>query len=199
MAEIKQETGKDQLLQTVTELVHTGKWHTAPDTCKTFIHVKSELSVNDTGDILLHGSRIVVPAALQQRVLHLAHEGHQGIVKTKALLCEKVWFPLIDQRIETMIKTCLACQATTPEARPCEPLCTGQMPQQPWTHLAADFYGPVNNTDLLVVVDKHSHCPVVETCSSTSVDAVIPILDKLFCNDGQLTGAQNRQNTSLAE
>lgn len=45
---------------------------------------------------------------LQQRVMQLAHEGHQGIAKTKSLLREKVWFPNIDRRVEAMITNCIA-------------------------------------------------------------------------------------------
>ena len=37
--------------------------------------------------------RNVVPASLRKRVLELAHEGHQGIVKTKDCLRSKVWWP----------------------------------------------------------------------------------------------------------
>lgn len=32
--------------------------------------------------------------------VHLAHRGHQGIVKTKQLLREKVWFPGIDSLVD---------------------------------------------------------------------------------------------------
>ena len=34
--------------------------------------------------------------------LQLAHEGHQGIVKTKQLLRQKVWFPNIDAQVELL-------------------------------------------------------------------------------------------------
>ena len=142
--------------------------------------MKAHLTITDNSDLVLCDNRIVIPKSLQQRVLNLAHESHQGIVHTKALLREKVWFPGIDCQIETLVHNCLACQATLPKARPFEPLQTGQMPNHPWTHLAADFYGPVSNTYLLVVVDEHSRYPFVEFCASTSADAVIPILDKLF-------------------
>ena len=47
-------------------------------------------------DIILRGTRIIVLASLEHRVLQLAHEGHQGIVKTKTLLRSKVWFPEVD-------------------------------------------------------------------------------------------------------
>ena len=56
--------------------------------------VQSELSV--ANGILLRGLRIVVPKALQRRVVNISHEGHHGIVKTKWLLCLAVWFPGMD-------------------------------------------------------------------------------------------------------
>ena len=36
--------------------------------------------------------RIVIPPSLQNHAVQLAHEGHQGIVKTKQLLRQKVWY-----------------------------------------------------------------------------------------------------------
>ena len=48
------------------------------------------------GELLLRGSRLVIPRELRTRVLELAHEGHQGIVETKCRLCSKVWWPKID-------------------------------------------------------------------------------------------------------
>jgi len=139
--------------------------------------VKDELTANDT-DLILRGNRIVMPETLQGKVLILAHEGHQGIVRTKALLREKVWFPNIDSKAESMVKNCLACQATTPEPRSHAPVQNCQTPEQPWTKLSADFYEPINNRYLLVIVDEYSGYPVVEMCSSTSADVVIPILDR---------------------
>ena len=47
------------------------------------LKVKDELTVNSAANLILRGSRIVIPTALQQRATSLAHEGHQGIVKTK--------------------------------------------------------------------------------------------------------------------
>ena len=36
-----------------------------------------------TGHVVLHGIGIVVPQALHMRVVSLAHEGHQGVVKKR--------------------------------------------------------------------------------------------------------------------
>ena len=46
-----------------------------------FKHVIGELSVKD--GVVMRGSRIVIPTKLQKRVVEIAHEGHQGLVKTK--------------------------------------------------------------------------------------------------------------------
>ena len=36
------------------------------------------------GQVVLRGTRIVIPRTLRHRVLNLAHEGHQGIVSLVA-------------------------------------------------------------------------------------------------------------------
>ena len=59
-------------------------------------------------------NRLVVSSALQERIVDIAHEGHQGIVKSKAILLEKVWFPCMDKMVETKVKAYLPCQIVTP-------------------------------------------------------------------------------------
>ena len=47
-------------------------------------------------NIILRGTRIVLPEALQQRAIDIAHESHQDLSKIKALLRTKTWFPGTD-------------------------------------------------------------------------------------------------------
>ena len=54
-----------------------------------YLHVKDELC--DYEELLLCGTRIVIPEVLRGRVLKIAHEGHQGVVKTKNRLQSKFW------------------------------------------------------------------------------------------------------------
>ena len=66
--------------------------------------VLAELSaVLDAGKVMMTDTKLVMPSSLQQQTLDLAHEGHEGITKTKALLRSKVWFPNIDRRIEDKV------------------------------------------------------------------------------------------------
>ena len=58
------------------------------------------------GQLILRGTRIVIPKKLTPRVLSLAHEGHLGIVGTKQKLCSKVWWPGMEKDAEKHCKPC---------------------------------------------------------------------------------------------
>ena len=115
LPEIKSATAKDPTLQAVMSAVKSGCWHkVSPNVSLSellcYERVKEQLTCTDT--VSLKSDRLVVPSALQERIV--AHEGHLGIVKTKALLREKVWFPCMDKMVETKVKACLTCQIVTP-------------------------------------------------------------------------------------
>ena len=137
------------------------------------------MPVND-GEILLHDNRIVIPKELQTRVIDLAHEGHQGIVRTKQLLREKVYFPGIDKLVEKTCKSCIPCLASTPKTV-FETLQMTELPLNVWENLSVQFTGPFpNGYYLMVVVDEYSRFPIVEHLTSLTAKAVIPLLDKVF-------------------
>jgi hypothetical protein len=77
-----------------------------------FNQILTELSITTDG-VIIRDHRVVIPQSLQQRVIILAHEGHQGLVKTKELLRSKVWFPGIDSMVAKSIQNCYACQINT--------------------------------------------------------------------------------------
>ncbi|CAB3997487.1 hypothetical protein BOX15_Mlig023251g7, partial, partial [Paramuricea clavata] len=60
-----------------------------PDKFKDFVLNTPSKRISFSDGVLLRNNRIVIPRSLQQRVLELAHQGHQGIAKTKARLRTK--------------------------------------------------------------------------------------------------------------
>jgi hypothetical protein len=141
--------------------------------------VFEELCVNDEG-VVLRGHRIVLPESLRMRALKIAHEGHQGVSKTKALVRTKIWFPGIDQLVEDLMADCLQCELNDKTTNH-QPIQSTEMPTQAWVHLAMDFYGPLENgNELMVVVDEFSRMPVVEEIKSTAAEYVLPKLEALF-------------------
>lgn len=184
--EIATATVKDKTLLAVIDAIRTNDWsHIAninTNEFDTFARMRAELCVS--GDnILLRNSRIVIPESLRERAVNLAHQGHQGIVKTKALIREKVWFPGIDRLVEERVKACIACQiaVATPHR---EPLQMTQLPSSPWSELSIDFAQLTTGDYLLVVIDDYSRFPVVEIVQSTAAASVIPKLDRILSEFG---------------
>ena len=70
--------------------------------------VRNELTF--IGQVILCGTRIVIPKVLRSKVLELAHEGHQGIVKMIERLRSKVWWPGVDNDAERKCRECYGCQ-----------------------------------------------------------------------------------------
>ncbi|RXN18549.1 putative protein K02A2.6-like protein [Labeo rohita] len=164
--EVRCETGKDSVLQIVIK------------------ELRHELTVNASQDIVLRGNRLVLPGSLYQKAIQLAHVGHMGIVKTKQLIREKVWFPGINAEVEKAVQECIPCQAATFQHHT-ESLKISDLPAEPWVEVSVDFTGPFSSGDyLLVVVDDHSRYPEVEIVTSTAANAVIPKLDKIFSTFG---------------
>ena len=185
LSEIESAVANDPTLQAVMSAVMSGCWHKAPPNISLselsrYEKVKEQLTCTES--LLLKADRIVVPASLQERIVNIAHEGHMGIVKTKALLREKVWFPCMDRMTEDKVKACLPCQIVTPIYTR-EPLQMSVLPDNPFDEVSVDF-ASVNGETLLLLVDDYSRFPFVEPVSSTSASAVIPKLDKLFATFG---------------
>ena len=181
IAEIKNATDSDKTLQGLRAAIRLNRWDC--DVVKPFKSVRDELTIG-AHNLILRGTRIVIPKSLQKKAVDLAHATHQGLAKTKSLLREKVWFPDIDKMVKDTIDHCLPCQATG-RPNPPEPLQMTDMPDGPWQKIHADFYGPLPSGEyLLVVIDRYSRYPEVEIVRSTKAASVIPKLDKMFATHG---------------
>ena len=110
-----------------------------------------------------------VPAC---RCSKIAHEGHQGIIKTKQLLRTKVWWPGINRDVNNLVNWGIPCQA---------PLHMTTMPSEPWKSIRIDFCGRFpTGENLLVLADACSRWPEVEIPKSTTAETLIRCLEKMF-------------------
>ena len=128
LQQIKNATQNDPTFcrQQAADIIQQNSWHMLdtknlvhqPDVdlreLKLLRNVKNELTISREKNLIciLRGTRIVIPKSLRADAIRLAHLGHQRIVKTKSLMQEKVWFPLIDSLVKAEIDACLPCQAT---------------------------------------------------------------------------------------
>ena len=179
--ELVKATENDEQLQKVITCIQEKIDHKDPGV-KAYSSLFDELTAAD--GLILHGERIVVPRELKEAMVKTAHEGHQGMVRTKQLLCAHIWFPRIDKMIKKHVGKCLAGKATIP-CHTREPLQMSELPKGPWKKISVDFAGPFPNKDMaLVLWDQYSRYPVVEFVTSTSAEAVIPQLTRVFTTYG---------------
>ncbi|CAB3986536.1 Uncharacterized protein K02A2.6 [Paramuricea clavata] len=183
--EIRTATLNDPELQSVTSAVKEERWNKTDSRLSQYRNQHEQLTVSECG-VILRNSQIVIPKSLRSRVLSIAHEGHQGIVKTKMLVRSKVWWPGVDKQVEQTVKECIPCQAAVHQSPKCQPpLNMTKLPPHPWHTFNADFCGPFQNGEkLLVVIDAYSRYPEVEVMQSTTTTVVISKLQRIFARHG---------------
>lgn len=179
IAEILEESTKDPAIQSVKKALNLGEWS---ELALPFRAFESELCFQ--GDILLRGSRIVMPISLQERALDLGHEGHPGISVMKRRLRAKLWWPKMDSQIEASVKKCFGCTIVSAPDAP-EPMRRTELPSQPWQHLAMDFLGPLPSGHyLFVVIDYFSRFKEVEIMTKIDSNETIDRLETMFARFG---------------
>ena len=177
--QIQEETKRDVELLAVAKWLPKGPPKACPEPYQSVSH---ELCMYD--GMVLRGHRLVVPTALRKHVLQLAHEGHQGIVRTKQRLRSKVWWPGIDKDVERLIKSCHACQIVS-TGNPPDPVMPSELPSGPWEDVSLDLCGPFpTGESLLVVVDRYSRWLEVEIIRVTTSSSVIAQLKRMFARLG---------------
>ena len=125
--QVETATANDPTLQILRKAVMTGDWTQLSGT--TYKAVKEEVLV--VGQMVMREAGIVMPQSLWKQTIMLAHEGHQGMVRTKARLREKVWWPQMDKQVEDAIRSCHPCQLVGPRGKP-EPVRSSSLPDGPW-------------------------------------------------------------------
>lgn len=178
--EIAQASKEDEILIQVRQALKTNEWDKCPKEYKT---IATEFAVVNEY-IVMRGSRIAIPQSLKQQLLMLAHEGHQGITRTKQRLRPKVWWPSLDKDVETYIQKCHACQLVS-QPPPPEPIVSTPMPDQPWSHVAIDLCGPFPTGEMLIVlVDYYSRWVEASILRTATSATIIRWLETVFSTHG---------------
>ncbi|XP_053391969.1 uncharacterized protein K02A2.6-like [Mercenaria mercenaria] len=178
--EIEQVSSCDpEITQLRREIRKNGDFKDLPD----YKHVRKELTV--LGKMVLRGTRIVIPKSYRYRIVKLAHQGHQGIVKTKQKLRNTVYWPGTDSQVEREVKKCHSCQLVGQPEKP-EPVSRTKLPEGPWQYLSIDLMGPFPNKGdyVFVVIDYFSRWYELDIMKSITSSKIIESLDKMFVTHG---------------
>ncbi|KAL7726262.1 hypothetical protein ACLKA6_008442 [Drosophila palustris] len=179
ISELMNKSGQDEdIIDAITGL--SCSWTTQTSNC----YYPFRLELSNIGQILLRGTRLVIPQTLRPRVLSLAHEGHPGESAMKRRLRSKVWWPGIDRDVEKKVKACRDCLLVSLPDNPI-PMKRHQYPTAPWKFVATDLLGPLpNNEYILVLIDYFSRYMDLTFLKSISSVSIIESMKEIFCRLG---------------
>ena len=141
---------------------------------------RAELTV--VQNLLMKGSRIVIPSAMRLDVLDKIHEGHQGITKCRARAKTAVWWPGLSREIQDMVSNCRVCL----KYQECktEPLIPTPLPERPWQMVATDLFELPKETYLLIIDYFSKYVEVANISKSQTSKEVITKLKDVFSRHG---------------
>ena len=179
--QLRAATRCDPILSRVLRYAKHGWPHQVSDVFKPYHTRQNELALEN--GCVMWGVRVIVPKKLQEQVLHELHRSHPGIARMKTLARSHVWWPKLDQDIESLVKACPQCQSvrSSPSVAPLHPW---SWPSRPWQRIHVDYAGPFRGRNFLIVVDAHSKWPEVIQMNSTTSSATIHELRRLFATYG---------------
>ncbi|XP_032069735.1 uncharacterized protein K02A2.6-like [Thamnophis elegans] len=181
-ADITRLSARDQVISRVLDWVRRGWPKDQVDPA--FLPFKSRLAeLSVQRGCLLWGHRVVVPPSLRTTVLQQLHQAHPGIVRMKALGRSYVWWPKLDQDIAAHVADCTRCQSAQALPPKAEPR-TWEPPSSPWSRVHVDFAGPIQGRMLFIAVDAFSKWVEVVHMPSTTADALVATLCRLFATHG---------------
>ncbi|CAI5657039.1 unnamed protein product [Oreochromis niloticus] len=156
-----------------------------PDDVKPYFLVRHELAAESP--LIFRGTRLIVPKSLRGKVVHLAHEGHQGMVRTKQRL---YWWPNMDELVHEILSTCTTYQSCdkTAAVSPAQ-LQPITLPEGPFQHVAVDIVGSFEQGTYdcrfaITLVDYFSKWPEVAFTPNASTATVIAFLTSIFAREG---------------
>ena len=120
--------------------------------------------------LLLMSSRLVIPQSLRKEMLTRIHQGHQGIVKCRALARSCVWWPGISKEIGTLVEQCSICEKH--RIVPPEPLKPTPTPESAWQRVGSDLFD-WQGENYLLLVDYYSRW--IEVCHLTKITSAAVI------------------------
>lgn len=182
ICEMEEASKGDPELSALRECLNQGIWNYTAEAIKPYHAFRTELGT--VGELIVRGSKLIVPLSLRKRMLQLGHEGHPGKTKMQQRLRNSCWWPGMDDAIGRVVDACEGCRLVSHPERP-EPMQRRKLPEAPWVDVAIDFLGPLPTGDyLLVIIDYFSRYKEVEVLRRITAQETAERLDRIFVRLG---------------
>ncbi|GFO04660.1 Pol polyprotein [Plakobranchus ocellatus] len=183
LKQIEAETSTDIDLQDLKKQILEGfpaKRNNLRRNLHEFFTNSEELSIQ--GDLIVKGTKIIIPQTMRNEMLQILHSSHAGIEKSKQRARESIYWPRINKDIEDYVNRCSTCQ-THRNSKQKEPLLPVEVPQLPWNTVGLDVF-TLKSHDYLLCVDYYSKYPEVTKLFTKTAHGIITALKPFFARHG---------------
>ena len=142
---------------------------------------RDEISVYD--GILFKGEKVMIPKPMQAEVLKLLHSSHQGMVRTKQLGRDVVYWRGMNSQIEDEVSKCGLCQEMRNQQQK-EPMLSTELPTLPWEYVSSDLFDVEGETYLTTVDHYSGYIELDELPVDHTSPTVIAKLKRIFATHG---------------
>lgn len=181
--EYSRATMNDETAISLMEMLQKG-WPDAksqvPPKLRVFWDQRDELSTYN--GIIMRGDLIYIPESKRQDVLKNLHKSHMGMVKTKQLARDTLYWPSMNSQIDDMISKCSTCLSRQNQP-PREPMMIHPIPSRPWSKVSSDLF-ELNGRHFLVLVDYYSNFIEVENLQSLTSKSIIQHMKRIIARHG---------------
>ena len=155
VARLKEKANRDPHYRQLWEAIEHGfpaDKRRIGDALGPFFAIRHDLWIAD--ELIMYGSRVVIPAMLRKDVLRQLHASHKGQDRTLRRARQVVYWPSITNDIRNVVRSCAECAERLPSHAP-EPLLIDPPPSRPFGRNAADLF-QLGGKQFLVYTDRFS-------------------------------------------
>ncbi|VDI06076.1 Hypothetical predicted protein [Mytilus galloprovincialis] len=141
---------------------------------------RDEISCVD--GLLFKSHKLIVPKSMQREMLNKIHESHMGINKCKARARYVLFWNGMAAQIKDFISKCSTCQENQKEQTK-EPMIESELPERPWSKVAADIFH-LDGNDYILIVDYYSKWSEIHKLDNLTSKNTIAYLKSTFSRCG---------------
>ena len=179
VSELKEEYKHDMFLNQLKRRIQNGEWSKCSQKEQEYRRYKNTLTIED--DLIYCGSLCVPPQNLYRRIFDHAHQSHNGMHSTLAMIKKEFFWPQMSQYVETMVKNCEKCNT----CRPTTPKVVHKWNSDGvWGRLHIDWAYNKDAGNILILVDSFSGWLEAFVCQNRTTSVVIARLRETFARFG---------------
>ena len=172
-------TAQDPVLLTLKTTVITG-WpevkEQVPIPIRDYWLYRDEISVHN--GVLFKNHRVIILKLLREEIMSRIHSSHLGIESCRRKARVVVFWPGMNSQIKEIVSNCHVC-AEFQARNPRQPLQTHEIPERPWSRVAADLF-ILHGESYIALVDYFSDFIEVAELPDTTSSSVIHFLKEQY-------------------